>query len=70
MYHDGMFGGMHLIWWFIWIAVLVWFLLIPAGRRQIMTKDTPLEILQKRYARGEITREEYEEARKTLNEKG
>lgn len=67
-YHDGMFGGMHIIWWLIWIAIIVWFLFLPSGRRSIRRKDTPLEILQRRYAKGEITKEEYEERRKTLTE--
>lgn len=67
--HNGMFGGMHVIWWLIWIAVLVWFLFLPSGRRGMIRKETPLEILQRRYARGEITKEEYEEARKTLRDK-
>lgn len=30
------------------------------------THQTPLEILKTRYARGEITREEYEQARRAL----
>ncbi len=30
-------------------------------------RETPLEILQKRYARGDISREEYEQKRKDLS---
>lgn len=36
------------------------------GGREPRTK-TPREILDERFARGEINREEYEERRKTLN---
>lgn len=35
----------------------------PAGRY----RQTPLEILQDRFARGEIDKQEYEERRKTLS---
>ena len=31
-------------------------------------QETPLEILQKRYARGDITREEFEQKRRDLSE--
>ena len=61
------FGGMHLIWWLIWIIVIVWIFAtpwdIPGQRKQ---KDSPLEILQKRYAGGAISKEEYEERKAIL----
>ena len=28
--YDGHFGGMHLIWWIIWIIFLAWIFFIPA----------------------------------------
>jgi putative membrane protein len=34
--------------------------------RPAQTRQTPVEILKARYARGEITREEYEQARRDL----
>jgi putative membrane protein len=62
-----MFYGMHLIWWFIWVILLFWIFAtpydIPGQRRK---KDTPLDILKKRYARGEINTEEYQEKKKIL----
>ncbi|HSM56238.1 MAG TPA: SHOCT domain-containing protein [Candidatus Sulfomarinibacteraceae bacterium] len=36
------------------------------GAERAEQRDTPLEILQKRYARGEITKEEYETIRHDL----
>ena len=29
-YYDGHFGGMHLIWWIIWVILLAWIFFIPA----------------------------------------
>lgn len=67
--HDGYFWGMHFFWWiflvilFIWIFVTPWN--IPGQRTK---KDTPLDILKKRFARGEIDKEEYEEKKKVLQQ--
>jgi putative membrane protein len=44
------------------VALLRW---LGTGRREAPRK-TPLEILQERYARGEIEREEYEQKRRDL----
>ncbi|MEO5788960.1 MAG: SHOCT domain-containing protein [Gelidibacter sp.] len=67
IYHGYNFGGMHIIWWFIWMIFIFWIFFtpwnIPGNRR---TKDTPLEILQKRYAAGKITTEQYLEQKKLL----
>lgn len=47
------------------VAVLRWF---DAGSRRSteMQRKTPLEILQERYARGEIEKDEYEQKRRDL----
>ena len=67
-YYDGSFGGMHLIWWFIWIAFLIWVFLIPTDRAYKKTrKEKPLDILRNRFARGEISKEEFEKSKKILN---
>ncbi|MEO7044463.1 MAG: SHOCT domain-containing protein [Ferruginibacter sp.] len=67
MYNGYYFGGMHFIWWFIWMALLFWIFFtpwnIPGERRR---KDGPLDILQKRFASGEITKEQYQEQKKIL----
>ncbi len=61
------FGGMHFIWWFIWIIFMVIIFAtpydIPGQRRR---KDSSLDILQKRFASGEITNEEYQEKKTML----
>jgi putative membrane protein len=70
MYHNNYdFGGMHLFWWFIWIIILIWVFATPyniPGQRS--KKDSPLNILKKRLASGEITNEEYQEKKKLLEQ--
>ena len=66
-YNDYNFWGMNLIWWLIWIVLLFWIFATPyniPGQR--MKKDSPLDILKKRFASGEINTAEYEEMKKTL----
>lgn len=61
------FGGMHLIWWFVWIIFLFWIFVTPydiPGQRK--KKDSPFDILHKRFASGQITTEEYHEKKKFL----
>lgn len=68
MYNDYNFFGMHLIWWLIWSLLLIWIFFIPydiPGQRA--KKDSPLDILKKRLASGQITDAEYR-AKKTLLE--
>jgi putative membrane protein len=67
-FYDGHFGGMHIIWWIIWLVLLVWIFFMPFDlpyRKQ--KKEDPLDILKKRFAKGEISKEEFEEAKKILN---
>ncbi len=47
------------------VAMLRW-LGVPWGDRDRTQRKTPLDILQERYARGEIDREEYEQKRHDL----
>ena len=80
MYHDGsLFFGMHAFWWIVWIVVIAAFAMLLVrgpGRREGDAKtkepashETPLEILLRRYAAGEISTNEYEE-RKAVLERG
>ncbi len=65
----GIWGGMHLIWWFFWIILLVSFFSFssPVSRKRAkLYRFTPLELLQRRYAAGEIKTEEYEERKALL----
>jgi len=60
---------MHFFWWLIWLMLLVWIFAIPyniPGQRY--RKDSPLDLLQKRFASGLITTEEYNEKKKILQD--
>jgi putative membrane protein len=57
MYDGYHFGGMHLFWWIVWMVLIVWIFVVPyniPGQR--MAKDTPLDVLKKKYANGEINK--------------
>jgi len=70
-YNGFHYGGMHLIWWFIWMALIFWIFAtpykIPGEKRK---PNSPLDILQKRFAGGSISKEEYEERKLILTKDG
>jgi putative membrane protein len=67
MMNNNGFWGMNMIWWFLWFVMIFWIFAtpydIPGQRRK---KNSPLNLLQKRFASGEITKEEYQEHKKIL----
>jgi len=66
-FFDGHFGGMHFIWWIVWFILLIWIFFVPYDLPYTKNrKEDPLRILKKRFAKGEITKEEYEDSKKTL----
>jgi len=69
MMDNGWFAGMHMFWWVFWIvAIALFFALVEAQPRRNSRKrrEKPLDILQKRYAAGELTTEEYEKRKSIL----
>ena len=67
MYNGYHFWGMPLIWWFIWVAFIFWIFATPYDiPGQMKRKDSPLDILKKRFASGQINKEEFLEQKKML----
>jgi putative membrane protein len=74
MWWDGPWHAFHWMWIFplIFLAVLVLFLFrgprwpMCGGHRQPDHEESARESLDRRYARGEISREEYQRIRKDL----
>jgi len=72
MNYDGHFLGGGLMWIF-WILIIIGIFFIfqnmtkGSSDKSSSDKESPLEILQKRYARGEIEEEEYQRRRKELD---
>lgn len=68
MWNDhGIFWGMHWFWWALWIIFLIWIFVLPyniPGQR--LERETPMDILKKKYAAGEMSTEEYEERKRIL----
>ena len=74
-YYGGMwgFGPLSIIfmilWWVFIIAVIIGVIrwLVRGGHhRKWQNEKSPMEILKERYAKGEITKDEYQEVRKEL----
>lgn len=61
------YWGMSFIWWVLWIIMLIWIFALPyniPGQRN--QKESALDILKKRFASGEITKEEYNEKKEII----
>jgi putative membrane protein len=67
-FDGGWFWGMHMLWWLFWIVLITgaFGVFTPVPRHR--ARETPLQVLQRRYAAGDITTDEYEE-RKSLLER-
>ena len=66
----GMSSGMWILGLIFWILILVGLILLikylweGAGAKRV--EESALEVLRKRYAKGEISKEEFEEKKKDL----
>ena len=60
------FWGMHLFWWVLRLALLIWISAlpweIPGDRRR--PRESAVEILKRRCAEGEISAQEFEEQKR------
>lgn len=68
MFHDMSFMGM----WWVWliliavIIILVYLVNNSRDKSSYSSSETPLDVLKKRYAKGEIDKQEFEEKKKDL----
>ena len=70
----GMMGGFGFLSIFLWILIIVgivllvvWLVRKTPQWQQERIEESAMEILKKRYARGEINREEFEEKKKVIS---
>lgn len=62
------FGGLWmLVFWGALIALIVWGIAKLSGRGETTPKRDPLDVAKERYAKGEISREEFEQLKKDLS---
>jgi putative membrane protein len=69
-YYSGMMGGFGWVWIVLVVAVVIT-LLVRGSRaglfsRRAADESTPLDILRRRYAAGEITAAEFEQAKRAI----
>jgi putative membrane protein len=60
------------MWWWILIPVVLVlgvFLYNGRNKQNTVKKENPMDILDNRFAKGEISKEDYEEQKRTLNSK-
>ena len=72
MFYDGSYamGGMHGLWWFFWlvlIGVLVFYGWGSPSEKRRRPRESPLDVLQRRLASGEIAPEQYEQRKALLD---
>ena len=69
MDYNNYYWGMNVVWWIIWIILMFWIFAIPykiPGQRR--SRDTAFDILQKRYAQGNISEAEYYDKKRIMEE--
>ena len=68
--HMNMFHGMGMLFWFVMFIIIVMLAMNYFKRNEKndfkIEKDSALDILKKRYAKGEISKEEFEEIKEQI----
>jgi putative membrane protein len=62
----GLGMGIGMLLWVVLIALVAWALVAFLDNRGKQTEEAPLDILKRRYAKGEINQAEYEQAKRNL----
>jgi putative membrane protein len=65
----GMMGGGMLLWPLLLLGVFVWFLTAAQNRDGSRPRRTAMDELRERFARGDISEEEFERRKETLQER-
>ena len=60
--------GMHLVWWFFWIALVVMVFGYNVPEKTRVRSGDPLMILKRRRARGELAEDEYNKLKTQLDD--
>jgi putative membrane protein len=72
MYHNFMFGGMWFGWifWILLIVLVIWLVVNQNNKNKQYfnnpQSESALDILKKRYAKGEISKEQFDQMKKDL----
>lgn len=67
--YNGNYFGMHFTWWIFWVVLIIIIYYIISRNKKNTSKEAPLDILEKRFANGEITKEEFEMSKQALRNK-
>ncbi len=62
------FGGFMWLFWLLLIIAIVWIVKALVGTPQAGRQKSALELLEERYARGEIERNEFEQKKRDLSD--
>lgn len=68
MFYDHHFIGMHWVWWIVLTLIIIFLVFNILPNRSSKFREDPLDILKKRFARGEIEKEEYQERKRIIEE--
>lgn len=63
---DGGHGLWMVFWWILWIAIVVFAVYGVSRLARKDDRETASDILKKRYAQGDITKEEFDEKMKEI----
>lgn len=58
--------GAGMVLWVVLIVLVAWALVAFLDNRGKQTEEAPLDILKRRYAKGEISQAEFEQAKRNL----